>query len=273
MGGEGIERMFVRQPALAAPGWDTGPVIAADAGTWALVLVTGGLAIVTGFMAVSTRKAARSAARAAAAAEADIRQGAELVATGQRQVEAAQRQVELAGSQAALAQKSLEIESQPLLVPTTPLENWDPNPLISFTAFQVTSEGIQDFPVAKTWTEGQRPWLAIRIRNIGRGTALVGAEITDVVLEVGGNRILGQLSASALAPEDRAFAVSNGQANQPGQQSTFHSWVQIGNDFRLEIRYCDIARSRWFVTSCSLGGERPCPVATDVHFVEEDGAA
>jgi hypothetical protein len=237
-------------------------MITVDAGTWALVVATGALAIFTALMAFATQKSVKSANRTASAAEADMRQSAELVRIGQEQVDAAQRQVQT-------ATRALEVERQPLLVPTTSLEEWDANRMQSFSAFGTRSPEVQDFPVAKAWVETVgEPWVVVKMRSIGRGPAFIGEEVTDIAIEANGYRASGQATSTVVAVGDRATLVFNGRGDGPAAVVNLVTWIGTASTFTVTVRYSDIARQRWYTTSFMLGSERPNPSVNSIRFAE-----
>jgi len=245
---------------------------AAVTSTWALVSVTGSLAIFTALMALSTRNAARSANRTAAVAEQDIRQGADLVRIGQQQIETSQHHVEAARDQAVLAMKALAIESQPLLVPTTPLEEWNPSDSLQFSAFERTVS-VQEFPVAKAIAMDNAVWVILKLRNVGRGAALIGMDAADTRIEAGGVTTWGLPMATVMAPGDRTFVLFNGEANSIWEKDTLRAAVQTAVGMTVTLVYTDIAHQRRFETSVHLGSDRPDPTVTDVVFEEITGTS
>jgi hypothetical protein len=138
-----------------------------NAGTWALVFVTGALAIFTAAMAWFTRKAVESSQRTAKAAEDDIAQNAELVRIGQEQARGSQRQADLMLSTLNLGIRPLladprpagfsDIQEEQLLFgapgrisPTVPWGKlwWDRQPDGSVSHFSVAFENIGSGPAA-----------------------------------------------------------------------------------------------------------------------------
>jgi hypothetical protein len=195
---------------------------------------------------IATVRAVQAGNRTAKAAEDDIRQGTEQIEIGHRQVDAAQRQAELAF-------KALQADSTPLLVPSTGVEE-GPYEKLRFDVFGNHSTEVELTGTPFWWREESLAWLAMRIRNVGRGPALIGQDITDVQLRLKyGGDVPGWISTLVVAPDDEvwiAFADRRFHAQDGGCLAAMFAQAASGakydgNNMSIVVRYSDISGEQW----------------------------
>ena len=97
-------------------------------------------------------------------------------------------------------------------------------------------------------------WVAIKIRNVGRGPALLGRNLTDVFLRTrSGGNVYGWTPSLVVAPEDEVFiAIADGRtpsrtAGCLGAMLVFANSGQTyeGNSVTVVVRYTDVGGTRW----------------------------
>jgi len=205
------------------------------------------MAMYTRRAAAATERAVKEAARAATAAEKEVAQTGELVKVSQDQVAAAH-------AQADAAIEALHAESQPLLVTATGLED---EPTFVSSHFRPTSYSNTgpktEAPRVVRWFIERPPyvWVIVKTRNVGRGPALIGSDVTDVQLQADyGNPIYG--SAMSLVVPSGDFVFLNFVEHSEDPRSLMSLWriaqtadETTTNGLRVAVKYSDASRSRW----------------------------
>lgn len=223
-------------------------MIASDAATWWLVAGTTSLACLTGGLMVATFFAVKAANRTAVAAEHNINQGAEQIGLLRDELSAVQ-------TQANVAMQTLETESRPMLVPAVEALLAPPE-IKYFDVFGHRSDRIELPETAKWWLGGSpaTAWVAVKIRNIGRGPAILGRERIDVYLQTKfGKKIHGWISTLVIAPEDHVWVAFPDPRTHEQDATGLAAMLSHaadganleGNRLSVGIRYSDISGQRW----------------------------
>ncbi len=219
-----------------------------DAPTMWGVIATFGLLGATGVLAIFTYLSVRQSARVADAAVEDAKRGSELIAIAQKQLAAAQRQSEI-------AQATLDAERQPVLVPAAPDGPYDPKAVVSFAYKGTRSKRFQDFPIALSVADDQAGWFFLKVRNVGKGPAVIGQEDGDLFLHSAGTgSIYGDTASRIIAPGDEMAWVFRG----PDGSGAF-----LGTISALEttvcVNYSDLTYNRKFRGRFTFDKKRPRP--------------
>lgn len=234
-----------------------------DAASWIVAGGTLALAVATLVLAWWTRKAVDVGNRTADAAERSVAQTAALIAAAEAQATASE-------DLAVTTRQSLEASREPNLLPAAKSETYDRNPMPTFAAEGISTPSVQDFPVAKAWhVPPGSAWLALKIRNEGKGPAVIPAAPDAIVLGTAGPQPIrlepGGITARTIAPGDQATLVFSTDRMTPAMVSTFYSWISIGNAFKLTIRYGDVDGLNAFESVYEVGTQRPDPDVRLLH--------
>ena len=222
-------------------------MIASDSATWWLVAGTVALACLTGGLMIATFRAVRAANRTAKAAEQDISQGAEQIALLRDELSAVQ-------TQANVSMATLETESRPMLVPAVETVLHPPE-IKYFDVFGHCSDRIELQETAKWWQGGSpnTAWVAVKIRNIGRGPAVVGRDRIDVYLQTKfGGKVDGWISTLVIAPGDHVWVAFPDPRIPEADSTCLAAMLRHaadgatleGNRLTVVVRYSDISGER-----------------------------
>jgi hypothetical protein len=229
-------------------------IIASGETDWWLVAGTIGLALLTGGLMIATFKAVRAANRTAAAAE-------EAMAQGSQQIELLRDELAAIESQASIATRMLEIETTPILVQAF-YTDLTPEEFHYFDVFNNHSGRVATYHSAQWWqSDPTGPvWIAVTIRNTGRGSAVIGRDLDDVVLQTAhGGKVHGWISTLVIAPGDNvwvAFADPRTPSEHAGCLAAVLPHAALAGDYErnqlsVVIRYSDISGHRWTTSHMS----------------------
>jgi hypothetical protein len=116
--------------------------------------------------------------------------------------------------------------------------------------------------VAQTWVGGQSARLVVKLRNVGRGPALMEAEHEGISLKspMTGQSKSGSVSASVVAAGQEVVVVIASHGERALNDAAFHAWMSTGDRCRWTVRYSDLARKHTYETVMDVGTQRPHPV-------------
>ena len=159
----------------------------------------------------------------------------------------------LAGS----SQRTLQAEHEPVVLADTRDSDHHSQLITSFQCHGLKSGPVQPgFPVAHVWIEYQTMWLVVRVRNVGRGTAIVRDVLHDAWIDLGGQgHVFGECSAPAFAPSDTGYVVFADQPNVADNLS-MNAWITRHEvPFTVNLRYFDLDGQREFraLVRCTAG--------------------
>jgi hypothetical protein len=207
------------------------------AATFALVAVTGVLAIATAAMAWKTREAVRETARAADAAEKDLALSNNLLQQARRQADA--------------AVDALVAARQPELILGL---GWDNTATEHFRVgareVRAKSHSILLFKA------DSETWLAVRLWNVGPGTAHVGGIGGDVMaIAQNGNRVAGEAQTRVIASGQTGYvAFCDARVDESSALAYLMEPVSTGEvrTVTVTVMYFDLDRARAYVSHLRL---------------------
>jgi hypothetical protein len=228
-----------------------------DAGTWWLIGATVLLALFTAGLAYATFSSVREAARTAHAAEEDLKQGHDLLRIGQQQV--------------AVAHKALNADLRPVLIPTLVSEPLDAIRTRHWHK-AVQSSPLADFPILRTASDGAGRWVLFKIRNVGRGPAMIGGSDRDLLLQThDGRQIFGDSPTRILAPDDRAILVF--REDLDGSAAPASGFEGRSEGFHIRVSYSDISYQRMYRGTFAFDESSPPALlkasVEDLNFEDE----
>jgi hypothetical protein len=144
--------------------------------------------------------------------------------------------------------RTLQAEREPLVIADTRDADHHSNLPTEFQSHALVSSSVAPgFPVAHQWTEGQTTWLVVRIRNAGRGAAVIKDALYDAWIDLDGRGIIyGESSAVVFAPSDTGYLVFADQPNVSTHYSMSVWLNQTDCKYKICLRYFDIDRLRAF---------------------------
>jgi len=125
-----------------------------------------------------------------------------------------------------------------------------------------------NFPVARTWADGRRTGLIVKLRNVGRAPALMQADRGGIriAFPLSGRFKAGSASAALVGAGDNVLVVMASHALTEANDAAFSNWLRGHNPGKLTVRYTDLERKLTFETVMDIGTERPNPlVAVDTY--------
>jgi hypothetical protein len=152
----------------------------------------------------------------------------------------------------------------PMVVPMTEAEPTTATRLETRThAIGLESIGsFLNFPVARAWTDGRRAGLIVKLRNLGRGPALMQADHGGIriAFPMSGRSKAGSVSAAVVGTGDEVLVVIASHAVTEANDAAFYNWLRGHNPGRLTVRYTDLERKLTYETIMDVDTRRPNPV-------------
>jgi hypothetical protein len=162
-------------------------------------------------------------------------------------------------------------EHEPLIIGASGSGHANEGKKVPFRSHGLISTPQEDFEMARKWFEGSTAWMVVKVRNAGRGTALVKDFREDIWIDLNGEgTISGEGSFLALAPGDDGYLIFADQLNTATTYS-LNAWLRVSKPFSINVRYSDMDRSRQMVTSFHFGPNRPEPEFLSLSRRETSG--
>jgi hypothetical protein len=152
----------------------------------------------------------------------------------------------------------------PMVVPLTEAEaTRAPRPETRTHVIGLESMGsFFNFPVARAWTDERRAGLIVKLRNVGRGPALMQADHGGIriAFPMSSRSKAGSASAAVVGAGDEVLVVVASHAVTEANDAAFYNWLRGHNPGKLTVRYTDLERKLTYETVMEVGTRRPNPV-------------
>jgi hypothetical protein len=152
----------------------------------------------------------------------------------------------------------------PMVVPMTEAESTKAtSPGTRSHAIGLESIGsFFDFPVARAWIDGLQAGLIVKLRNVGRGPALMRADHGGIriAFPMSSRSKAGSASAAVVGASDEVLVVFASHAVTEANDAAFYNWLRGHNPGKLTVRYTDLERKLTYETVMDVGTRRPNPV-------------
>jgi hypothetical protein len=176
------------------------------------------------------------------------------------------RSVRDSGRLAASAEADMSQRVQPYLVPQRVKLMSDSTPIRFVVSGVTTLEPPPRIDSGQCWHEDFTGWVAVRLQNVGLGSAVIVNPAEDITISARGVGLLnGSSTDLAIGVGAECFLAFAGQANSPAASFNLRSLVDQPEEFTVAVRYFDMRQEQGFQTTVVYTGARPEPEVKAFH--------